>query len=171
MWSLPISGPWTRPSRWPRQQKYPGRPFPGQMRRWRPWCWHVNRWKQKCPPAGSNPCRWRGVCQSRHWYRKSLHCFRVHIAGKNAGWQHISDRNRPGCNRRWNKFFRDLCTLEEMTDLTDRWQMVKYIVKGQSYRNISKKLKVSTTTVARVANWLNQGKGGYKLIVKRLKLK
>jgi len=69
-----------------------------------------------------------------------------------------------------NKFFRDLCTLEEMTDLTDRWQMVKLIVKGQSYRNIAEKLKVSTTTVARVANWLNQGKGGYQLIVNRLKI-
>ncbi|MDP2683584.1 MAG: YerC/YecD family TrpR-related protein [bacterium] len=70
-----------------------------------------------------------------------------------------------------NKFFRDLCTLEEMTDLTDRWQMVKLIVKGQPYRDISEKLQVSTTTVARVANWLNQGKGGYRLIVNRLKIK
>ncbi|XOU93937.1 MAG: YerC/YecD family TrpR-related protein [Candidatus Kerfeldbacteria bacterium] len=70
-----------------------------------------------------------------------------------------------------NKFFRDLCTLEEMTDLGDRWQMVKLIVKGVSYRDISEKLKVSTTTVARVANWINQGKGGYQLIINRLKLK
>ena len=70
-----------------------------------------------------------------------------------------------------NKFFRDLCTLEEMTDLSDRWQMVKLIVKGKSYRNIAEKLKVSTTTVARVANWINQGKGGYQLIINRLKLK
>lgn len=70
-----------------------------------------------------------------------------------------------------NKFFRDLCTLEEMADLTDRWQMVKLIINGQSYRTIAEKLKVSTTTIARVANWLNQGKGGYELIVNRLKLK
>jgi len=69
-----------------------------------------------------------------------------------------------------NKFFRDLCTLEEMAGLTDRWQMVKLIVKGMSYRDIADKLSVSTTTVARVANWLNQGKGGYRLIVKRLKI-
>lgn len=70
-----------------------------------------------------------------------------------------------------NKFFRDLCTLEEMADLTDRWQMVKLIVKGKSYRDIASTLNVSTTTVARVANWLNQGKGGYKLIVNRLNIK
>lgn len=69
------------------------------------------------------------------------------------------------------RFFRDLCTMEEMADMSDRWQMVKMIIKGESYREIAKKLKVSTTTVARVAHWLNYGQGGYKLIVKRLRLK
>jgi len=69
------------------------------------------------------------------------------------------------------RFFRDLCTLEEIADMSDRWQMVKMIVKKESYRDIAKKLKVSTTTVTRVANWFNYGQGGYRLIVKRLKLK
>jgi len=69
------------------------------------------------------------------------------------------------------RFFRDLCTLEEVADMADRWQMVKLIIKNMSYRDISDKLKVSTTTVARVAHWLNYGEGGYRLIVKRLRLK
>lgn len=68
------------------------------------------------------------------------------------------------------RFFRDLCTLEEMADMADRWQMVKMIVRDIPYREIAKKLDVSTTTVARVGNWLRQGTGGYQLIVKRLKL-
>lgn len=69
------------------------------------------------------------------------------------------------------RFFRDLCTLEEIADMADRWQMVKLIIKDMPYRDISDKLKVSTTTVARVAHWLKYGEGGYRLIVKRLNIK
>lgn len=68
------------------------------------------------------------------------------------------------------KFFRDLCTLEELTAIVDRWQAVKMINQGVPYREIAKKLDMSSTTVARVAQWLNHGEGGYKLILKRLKL-
>jgi len=74
-------------------------------------------------------------------------------------------------NRQAWKFFRDLCTIEEITAMTDRWQAVKMIQKGVPYRDIAKKLKMSSTTVARVAWWLNHGAGGYKLAVKKLKLK
>lgn len=69
------------------------------------------------------------------------------------------------------RFFRDLCTLEEMAEMADRWQMVKMIIKELPYRTIADKLKVSTTTVARVAHWLHHGRGGYRTIVKRLKIK
>jgi TrpR-related protein YerC/YecD len=69
-----------------------------------------------------------------------------------------------------HRFFRDLCTLEEVADMADRWQIVKMIVKNIPYREIAKKLSVSTTTVARVGNWLRHGMDGYELMVKRLKL-
>jgi TrpR-related protein YerC/YecD len=69
------------------------------------------------------------------------------------------------------KFFRDLCTIEELTAMSDRWQAVKMIQRKVPYREIAKKLKMSSTTVARVAHWLNHGEGGYKLVVKRLKSK
>ncbi|MFH1236372.1 MAG: YerC/YecD family TrpR-related protein [Parcubacteria group bacterium] len=68
------------------------------------------------------------------------------------------------------RFFRDLCTLEEITDMVDRWQMVKLLVKGNSYREVAGKLRVSATTVARVADWFRRGMGGYQLVVKRLRL-
>lgn len=78
----------------------------------------------------------------------------------------LSLRDTEECRR----FFRDLCTLEEVADMTDRWQMVKMIVKDIPYRDIAKKLEVSTTTVARVGNWLRHGTGGYRLVARRLKL-
>ena len=65
-------------------------------------------------------------------------------------------------------FFRDLCTLKELKDLTERWEMAKMIKRGIPYRDIAKKLKTSTTTVSRVALWLNNGLGGYRLMLDRL---
>lgn len=66
-------------------------------------------------------------------------------------------------------FLRDLCTLEELEELSARWEVVLLLAKGQSYREISKKTKVSTTTVTRIAQWLNNGEGGYQAALKRAK--
>lgn len=66
------------------------------------------------------------------------------------------------------KFFRDLMTLAELKEFSNCWQMVKYLVQGKSYTDIARKLKVSTTTVTRVAHWLNHGLGGYKLVASRI---
>ncbi|HLD24604.1 MAG TPA: YerC/YecD family TrpR-related protein [Patescibacteria group bacterium] len=65
-------------------------------------------------------------------------------------------------------FFRDLLTLPELNEFANRWQIVKMLVAGQSYLAIAKKLNVSTTTVTRVALWLNNGMGGYKAVSSRL---
>jgi TrpR-related protein YerC/YecD len=67
------------------------------------------------------------------------------------------------------KFFRDLCTLEELAEMEKRWKAVQMINKGKSYRLVSEKTGLSTTTVTRVAHWLNHGEGGYRLVLKRLK--
>lgn len=66
------------------------------------------------------------------------------------------------------KFFRDLCTLSELTDMAERWQVAKSVQKGISYRKISKKTGASTATVTRVAHWLHHGMGGYELMLQRL---
>lgn len=66
------------------------------------------------------------------------------------------------------KFFRDLCTIDELNSLAERWEIVLLLDKKISYREIAEKLQVSTTTVSRVANWLNNGTGGYQLILNRL---
>ena len=67
------------------------------------------------------------------------------------------------------KFFRDLLTLPELREFANRWQIVKLLCQNKSYLEISQKLKVSTTTVSRVAHWLNQGLGGYETIAERSK--
>lgn len=67
------------------------------------------------------------------------------------------------------KFFRDLCTISEIKTLSERWNVAKLIGEKLPYREISRQTKVSTTTISRVAHWLNHGEGGYKTILNKLK--
>lgn len=64
-------------------------------------------------------------------------------------------------------FLRDLCTLEELDELSSRWQVVELLDKGHSYREISKKTGLSTTTITRIAHWLKHGAGGYQTVIKK----
>ena len=59
-------------------------------------------------------------------------------------------------------FLRDACTLEELEEISGRWQAVEMISQKIPYREISKRTGLSTTTVTRIAHWLNSGEGGYK---------
>lgn len=67
------------------------------------------------------------------------------------------------------KFFRDLLTLPEIEEFSNRWLAVRLLAEGRSYAEVAEKAKMSTTTVTRVAHWLHQGMGGYRLILNRLK--
>jgi len=65
-------------------------------------------------------------------------------------------------------FFRDLCTVDEIQEMSDRWEIAQLLNDKLSYRDIASKLKTSTTTVSRVAQWFNNGMDGYKLVLNRL---
>lgn len=64
-------------------------------------------------------------------------------------------------------FFRDLLTIAELTEFSNRWQIVKRLVQKESYSKIAKELNVSTATVTRVAHWFHDGMGGYRLATQR----
>lgn len=58
---------------------------------------------------------------------------------------------------------RDLLTPKELEEFGRRLEIAKLLEKTKlSYEEIAKKMKTSTTTVTRVALWLNRGSGGYK---------
>lgn len=66
------------------------------------------------------------------------------------------------------RFFRDLLTPQEIIEFAKRWQTARMLSEGMPYSEIEKKTGLSSTTVARVSRWLSKGKGGYKLMIKRL---
>lgn len=66
-------------------------------------------------------------------------------------------------------FLRDLLTIAEIEEFANRLEMVRLLVKGHSYLKIAKETGASTTTVTRVAYWLNHGCGGYKRVIDILK--
>jgi TrpR-related protein YerC/YecD len=65
-------------------------------------------------------------------------------------------------------FFRDLCTLDELKSMAERFAVAKMVNKKIPYRTIAEKTGSSTATITRVAQWLHHGKGGYKLMLHRL---
>lgn len=63
-------------------------------------------------------------------------------------------------------FLTDLLTRTEQIMLAKRLSIAYMLQKGYKQRSISKTLKVSTTTVSKVNNTLEEGKGGYQKVVK-----
>jgi TrpR-related protein YerC/YecD len=67
------------------------------------------------------------------------------------------------------RFFRDLCTLNELRDMAQRWAVVRLLDAGMHYGEISRTTGASTATITRIASWLNHGEGGYQLALERLR--
>jgi len=65
------------------------------------------------------------------------------------------------------RFLRDLCTRAELDAMAHRWQVAQLLDRGLPYLEVAKKAHASTTTVTRVAQWLRQGEGGYRLALQR----
>jgi TrpR-related protein YerC/YecD len=66
------------------------------------------------------------------------------------------------------KFLGDLCTPAEIEAFADRWRVAQMINEGIPYRKITEETGVSSATVTRVARFLNQGYGGYKIILEKM---
>lgn len=64
-------------------------------------------------------------------------------------------------------FMRDLLTVEELSEFSNRLEAMKMIEKKIPYREIAKKTGMSTTTITRIAHWLKHGEGGYEKILKK----
>ena len=66
------------------------------------------------------------------------------------------------------RFFRDLCTLNELHDMSQRWAVVRLLDAGLHYAEVSKRTGASTATITRIASWLHHGEGGYRAMLDKL---
>lgn len=68
------------------------------------------------------------------------------------------------------KFLRDLLTEPELIEFGNRWQAAQMLSAKISYTAIRGKTGLSPRTIARISSWLQNGMGGYRLMLKRLAL-
>jgi len=67
------------------------------------------------------------------------------------------------------QFFSDVLTISELQAVTERFCVAKLLYQqSKSYRAINDETGVSTATITRIAQWMKNGAGGYKLVFKRL---
>ena len=67
------------------------------------------------------------------------------------------------------RFLADLCTPAEIHAMEERWLVAQHLAEGTPYREVGRVAHASTTTVVRVARYLNtMPHGGYRMLIERL---
>ena len=64
--------------------------------------------------------------------------------------------------------FEDLCTIREVRDLTQRFEVACMLWEGKNYQEVSRETGASTATICRVNKCLVYGDGGYKTVLDRV---
>jgi len=65
-------------------------------------------------------------------------------------------------------FFEDLCTVNELLSLSQRFEVASMLRGKKTYLEIAERTGASTATISRVNRSLNYGTDGYEQIFKRL---
>lgn len=65
-------------------------------------------------------------------------------------------------------FFEDLCTVNELLSLSQRFEVASMLKDKRTYLEIAEKTGASTATISRVNRSLNYGNDGYDLVLERL---
>ena len=66
-------------------------------------------------------------------------------------------------------FFEDLCTINELLSLSQRFEVAEMLRNKVTYTEISERTGASTATISRVNRCLQYGNDGYSLVLDRLK--
>ena len=65
-------------------------------------------------------------------------------------------------------FFEDLCTVNELLSLSQRFEVATMLRRHDTYLKIAEKTGASTATISRVNRSLNYGDDGYALVFARM---
>ena len=67
-------------------------------------------------------------------------------------------------------FFEDICTINELLSLSQRFEVAKMLREHKTYLEIAEKTGASTATISRVNRSLNYGNDGYDMVFERIGL-
>ena len=76
----------------------------------------------------------------------------------------FSLQNREECYT----FFEDVCTVNELLSLSQRFEVAKMLRDQKTYLDIAEKTGASTATISRVNRSLNYGNDGYDMVFSRM---
>lgn len=79
----------------------------------------------------------------------------------------LSLENREECYT----FFEDVCTVNELLSLSQRFEVAKMLRDQKTYLDIAEKTGASTATISRVNRSLNYGNDGYDMVFERMQSK
>ena len=65
-------------------------------------------------------------------------------------------------------FFEDICTVNELLSITQRFEVAKMLREQKTYLEIAEKTGASTATISRVNRSLNYGNDGYDMVFERM---
>ena len=65
-------------------------------------------------------------------------------------------------------FFEDVCTVNELLSLSQRFEVAKMLRDQKTYLDIAEKTGASTATISRANRSLNYGNVGYDMVFSRL---
>ena len=65
-------------------------------------------------------------------------------------------------------FFEDVCTVNELLSLSQRYEVAKMLREKKTYLDIAERTGAYTATISRVNRSLNYGNDGYDMVFKRL---
>ena len=65
-------------------------------------------------------------------------------------------------------FFEDVCTINEIQSLSQRFEVAAMLRQGKTYLDIAEKTGASTATISRVNRSLNYGNDGYDMVFGRM---
>lgn len=68
-------------------------------------------------------------------------------------------------------FFEDVCTVNELLSLSQRFEVAKMLRDHKTYLEIAEKTGASTATISRVNRSLNYGNDGYEMVFDRMQEK
>lgn len=65
-------------------------------------------------------------------------------------------------------FLDDICTIQELEALSQRFEVARLLHEGRNYVDINKLTGASTATICRVSKCLTYGDGGYAAVIQNM---